>query len=153
MNRTHLRTAGRVACATAAFAAIAFGSLVFAGSALAAEGCASVEVRNVRPGQGMLMVAAYGDAATFSKQPMVATQMRAPADATATVQVCGLTGSTVAFTLFQDLNGNGKLDANVFGIPSEPWGASGTVKPMSGPTWEGSAVALDGKPIVVTLSK
>ncbi len=154
MNRTPIaRRAAIAAAATLVSAAAAFGALVCAGSALAADGCVSVEVRNVRPGQGMLMVAAYPDAATFSKQPSVATQLQSPADTTATVQLCGLTGSTVALTLYQDLNGNGQLDRNVFGIPSEPWGASGAVRPMSAPTWESAAVSLDGKPIVVTLSK
>ncbi len=114
--------------------------------------CATVEVQNVRPEQGMVMIAAYADAASFNKTPVVATQMKAGA-ATMTFPLCGLAGTTVALTLFQDLNGNGKLDANVFGIPSEPWGASGKPAAMSAPTWETSSVPLDGTTIVVKLSK
>jgi uncharacterized protein (DUF2141 family) len=115
-------------------------------------GCANVEVQNVRPAEGMLMVAAYGDAAGFNKSPLVATQMRAGA-ATMSFSLCGLSGASVALTLYQDLNGNGKLDANAFGIPSEPWGASGKPHAMMAPTWEMTMVPLDGSTIVVKLSK
>ena len=117
-----------------------------------AQACAQLEVQNVRPDTGLLMIAAYADAASFRKTPVVATQMKA-GTATMTVPLCGLAGSSVALTLFQDLNGNGKLDANAFGIPSEPWGASGKTTAMTAPSWESSAVPLDGTTIVVKLSK
>ena len=118
-----------------------------------ASACVNIEVQNVRPDQGMLMVAAYGDAATFNKSPLTATQMRAGPAPTMAFALCGLAGASVALTLYQDLNGNGKLDANAFGIPSEPWGASGKLVAMTAPTWETTAVPLDGSTIVVKLSK
>jgi len=115
-------------------------------------GCVQLEVHNVRAEQGQLMIAAYGDAASFGKVPLVATRMRAGAE-TMSFAVCGLSGSSVALTLFQDLNGNGKLDANAFGVPSEPWGASGKSAAMTAPSWDSSAVALDRSTVVVKLSK
>jgi len=115
-------------------------------------GCVQVEVHNVRAEQGMLMIAAYGDAASFGKTPLVATQMRAGAE-TMRFAVCGVSGSAVALTLYQDLNGNGKLDANALGVPSEPWGASGQSVAMTAPSWDSSVVALDGSTVVVKLSK
>jgi uncharacterized protein (DUF2141 family) len=114
--------------------------------------CVQLEVQNVRAEQGMLMIAAYGDAASFNKAPLVATQMRAGA-ATMSFALCGVSGSSLALTLYQDLNGNGKLDANAFGVPSEPWGASGKSAAMTAPSWDSSAVALDGSTVVVKLSK
>ena len=142
-------------------AAIAFGAalsaLFMAASPARAQGmtagCVKLEVQNVRPGEGTLMVAAYGDAASFSKSPLVATQMRVGTATTMSFPLCGLSGVDVALTLYQDLNGNGKLDANAFGIPSEPWGASGKPHAMMAPTWEMTAVPLDGSTIVVKLSK
>jgi uncharacterized protein (DUF2141 family) len=121
-------------------------------TAALAPGCVQVEVQNVRPEQGPLMIAAYADAASFNKAPVVATQMRA-AGATMSFPLCGLAGASVALTLYQDLNGNGKLDANAFGVPSEPWGASGKPAAMSAPTWDSTSVPLDGTTIVVKLSK
>jgi|KBSMisStandDraft_5_1062788.scaffolds.fasta_scaffold143621_2 uncharacterized protein (DUF2141 family) len=115
-------------------------------------GCVQLEVRNVRAEQGMLMIAAYGDAGSFNKAPLVATQMRAGA-ATMSFALCGLSGSSVALTLYQDLNGNGKLDANALGVPSEPWGASGKTAAMTAPSWDSSVVPLDGATIVIKLSQ
>jgi uncharacterized protein (DUF2141 family) len=127
-------------------------ALVMAAAPAQAGPCVNLEVRNVRAAQGTLMIAAYADAASFNKQAVVATQMKAGAE-TMSFPLCGFTGEIAAFTLYQDLNGNGKLDRNVLGIPSEPWGASGKPAAMSAPTWETTAVPLDGTTIVVVLSK
>jgi uncharacterized protein (DUF2141 family) len=121
--------------------------------ARAAGACVNVEVQNVRPEQGMVMLAAYADAASFSTAPLVATQMKAGSESTMSFPLCGVSGDKVALTLYQDINGNGKLDRNVMGIPTEPWGASGKPAAMSAPTWEATAVPLDGSTIVVKLSK
>lgn len=130
-------------------AAIAIFSFV---SQTHAQSCAQVEVQNLHPGQGPLMLAAYADAASFRKTAVSQMQIAVSAE-TVQVQVCGLSGKSIALTLFQDLNGNGKLDVNPFGIPTEPWGASGKPTPMAAPTWESSQVPLDGGTIVVRLSK
>lgn len=137
--------------ATVTFAAV-LSALVMVVHPAQAQTCANVEVQNVRPDQGMLMIAAYADAASFNKAPVTALQMR-PSAAAMTFALCGLAGGSVALTLYQDLNGNGKLDSNAFGIPTEPWGASGKPVAMSAPTWETTWVPLDGSSIVVKLSK
>ena len=132
--------------ATAAIALLSFATL-----AHGAE-CTRVEVQNLRVGQGPLMLAAYADEAGFDK--VAASKMQvAVTGETQQVVVCGLGGPSAAFTLFQDLNANGKLDTNPFGVPTEPWGASGTPRPMAAPTWESAHVALDGSTVVVKLSK
>ena len=147
MNRPLLHAAFPVT----ALAASAFAALI-ATTPARAQGCIEVEVQHVRPGQGALMIAVYTDAASFNQQPAMATQLRA-GEATMKVPLCGIAATNVALTLYQDVNRNGKLDRNAFGVPSEPWGASGKVTPMTAPSWDGSAVAVDGKPIVVQLSK
>ena len=136
---------------TACTAALAVASFATLAHAEAPGGCAKVQVQNLRADQGPLMVAAYTSAETFRKT--AASQMQiAVTGETMTVQVCGLIGDTVALTLFQDLNGNGKMDANPFGMPTEPWGASGKAAPM-GPSWESAQVPLGAETIVVKLSK
>jgi uncharacterized protein (DUF2141 family) len=134
-----------------AVAALTIGPLAEQAHAQAPSVCATVEVQNLRVGQGPLMVAAYADAASFRKTAVSQLQLAVSAE-TMTIQVCGLSGDAVALTLFQDLNGNGKLDANPFGMPIEPWGASGKAAPM-GPTWASAQVPLDAQTIVVKLSK
>ena len=133
---------------TAAVALVSFATLA---RAEASGGCATVEVQNLRTGQGPLMVAAYTDAATFRRIAASQSQLAVTGE-TMTVQVCGLTGPGVALTLYQDLNANGKLDANPFGVPIEPWGASGKAAPM-GPSWDSAQVPLGAATIVVKLGK
>ena len=118
-------------------------------------GCLEIELRNVQPARGSLMVAAYADEAGFAaKAPVASLQVRAGDAATQRVVLCGVASSTVALMAYQDVNGNGKLDQNLFGIPSEPWGASGTPAAAQAPTWTRTNVAVDAgtAPIVVRLS-
>lgn len=130
---------------TAAIALVALASTVHADTA-----CAEIEVHNVRPQQGQLMVAAYNKAEGFGRDALAS--LRVPAgDAVTTVRLCGLAGSEVALTLYQDLDGDGRMGRNAFGLPTEPWGASGSPG-MTGPKWESTRVPLDGQVIVVRLS-
>ena len=135
-------------CFTCAVAVLSAG---FSAPAHAADVCVKVEVQNVRPQQGQLMVAAFGSAESFGKKPMA--QMRVPAgEATTTFELCGLSGDSVALTMFQDLDSDGQMGHNLLGMPSEPWGSSG--KPGTfGPSWETAKVALDGSTIVVRLTQ
>jgi len=136
---------------TACTTALALASFATLAHAEAPGGCAKVEVQNLRTGQGPLMVAAYTDATSFRKTAAGQLQV-AVTGATMTVEVCGLTGNVVALTLYQDLNGNGKMDTNPFGMPNEPWGTSGKAAPM-GPSWDSAQVPLGAEAIVIKLSK
>jgi uncharacterized protein (DUF2141 family) len=130
-------------------AALAF-TLVSAGSALAQD-CVDVEVHNVRANQGNLMIAAYADAESFGKKALVS--LRVPAgEAVTRFKLCGVSGPQVALTLFQDLDSDGKMGKNIVGLPTEPWGSSGTPG-VFGPAWDTGKVALDGKAIVVKMSQ
>lgn len=116
-----------------------------------AAGCITVQVHNVRPGQGLLMLAAYADAETFGKRPVQALRAPVGASETLELQLCGLTGPHLALMAYQDLDSDGKMGRNVLGMPSEPWGSSG--KPGAfGPSWDSGKVARDGQPVSVTLS-
>ena len=121
-------------------------------AAMAADpGCADVEVHNVRPQQGYIMLAAFTDAESFGKKAAVSLRVAA-GDAITPVQLCGVSGSIVALTLFQDLDSDGKMGRNLLGMPSEPWGSSGTPGNF-GPSWETAKVALNGNAIIVRLSQ
>ncbi len=120
-------------------------------TAHAADGCVTVEVHHVRPQQGMLMAAAFADAEGFGKRPVA--QVRVPAgDAVTRFALCGLTGDTVAISMFQDLDSDNAMGRSLVGLPTEPWGSSGSPGPF-GPSWDTGKVAVDGKPIVVKLSQ
>ena len=119
--------------------------------AVAQSTCATVEVVNVRPNQGNLMVAAYADAGSFLKTPSASLRLAA-GEATMRFQLCGLGGDTVALALFQDLDGDGKMGSNLVGMPTEPWGSSGSPGAF-GPSWDTAKVALNGSTISVRLSQ
>ena len=117
----------------------------------ATPGCFTVEVQNVRPQQGRLMVAAFLTPETFGNKPVSALDMAA-GEATMRFDVCGLGGDSVALTLYQDLDSDGKMGRNVLGMPTEPWGASG--KPgMMGPAWDTTRMPLNGDVLVVKMSQ
>ncbi len=118
----------------------------------ALPGCATVEVHHVRPGQGFLMLAAFADAASFRSRPVMALRLPAAEATTMRFPLCGLAGDLVALTLFQDLDGDGKMGVNVVGMPTEPWGSSGEPGAF-GPSWDTGKVVLDSSPIVVRLSQ
>jgi uncharacterized protein (DUF2141 family) len=145
-----MKTTAPHAFAARALAAALACTLGLPAQAQPTSACAEVEVHNVRPQQGHLMVAAYGDAESYRKQPM--SQLRlAAGDSVMRFQLCGLSGDAVALALFQDLDGDGKMGRNLVGMPSEPWGSSGTPGPM-GPTWGSGRVPLDGRTIVVKMA-
>ncbi len=131
--------------------ALAIAAAVFTIDASAQTGCTTVEVHNVRPQQGFLMLAAYTDAESFNKKPAVS--LRVPAgEAVTSVQLCGVSAPVIAIAMFQDLDSDGRMAQNIMRIPTEPWGSSGTPGAF-GPTWETAKTALNGSPIVVRLSQ
>jgi uncharacterized protein (DUF2141 family) len=80
---------------------------------------------------GRLGVALFGAADGFPGEPAKAAQQsvlprRAPIDS---VVFRGLAPGKYAVSVYHDLNNNGTLDTNMFGVPKEPWGTTGTVRP------------------------
>lgn len=62
---------------------------------------------------------------------------------TVTIDIGPLPPGRYAFTAYQDVNGNGKLDSGFLGIPREPVGVSNNPKPRYGPPrFEDSAFDL-----------
>jgi uncharacterized protein (DUF2141 family) len=93
---------------------------------LAAFGCdaAGLSVRITGAGEiGLVHVRLYESSATFLKKAMQ-VQKVAVAGGAALAQFSDLKPGTYAVSVYQDVNGNGKLDINFIGFPSEPWGFS-----------------------------
>ncbi len=112
--------------------------------------CSTLQFTGLKGGEGSLMIAVYGSAETYLKNPVWVKSVKVEQDAM-TVPLCGVKSAEIAITAFQDLNGNGKLDSNPMGIPSEPYGASGKPAMFSAPTWADTKVPLvdNTSPIVV----
>ena len=86
------------------------------------------------------MVALFDSEAAYSGgQPVQAVRIAASAGSVQTV-FAGLKPGRYAIKAFHDLNGDGKLNANPFGAPTEPFAFSNNAKANMGPPSWGEAV-------------
>jgi uncharacterized protein (DUF2141 family) len=61
----------------------------------------------------------------------------------------GIPSGTYAAAVFHDENSNGRIDVNVFGIPTEAWGVSNNVRPkMRAPQFDEASFDLRNGDIV-----
>ncbi|NUQ24702.1 MAG: DUF2141 domain-containing protein [Saprospiraceae bacterium] len=69
------------------------------------------------------------------------------------LEVPALAYGRYSVAVFQDLNGNGRLDANTLGIPTEPYGFSNNPKvKWSAPTFDETAVSLKSPSISLSIA-
>jgi uncharacterized protein (DUF2141 family) len=91
----------------------------------------TVELSGARSRDGTVSVALYGSAEGWMKQALAA--QRVEAGERVTVVFRGLAPGAYAVAAFHDANGNGKLDTNVVGIPTEAFGFSRDARGSFGP--------------------
>jgi len=107
----------------------------------------TVVVTGATTERGMIGVAVFSTADGFpgnnEKAARTAVQPRlAPVDS---VVFRGLAPGQYAVSVYHDLNSNGKLDTNLFGVPKEPWGTSANVRPsFRAPKFEEAIVNVVG---------
>ena len=103
---------------------------LLAGSVCAAD--LQVEVHGVHNAKGKIMIGLFDNAADFPNKMVrgVAVDAAVPA---VTGVFSGLPNGDFAVAVYQDENGNGKLDKNLFGVPTEPYGFSRDVMGRMGP--------------------
>lgn len=92
----------------------------------------TVEVRDIEKAEGHLYVAIYNSEETFMKKPLAAFRIDVK-DKVLSIPCQGLPAGSYAISLFQDENGNGKLDTAAFGIPTEKFGFSNDAQGVMGP--------------------
>lgn len=86
--------------------------------------------------EGTLYVAIYSSKENFMKKPLFGFRV-AVRDRTMTIPCKGIPAGTYAISLFQDENGNGKLDTGSFGRPLEKFGFSNDAEGIMGaPSYE-----------------
>ena len=95
-----------------------------------------LEIRNIEQA-GTLYVSLCRSSAEWSDNGTYTFKFPNSATGKNTYEIDVIPPGTYAVALFQDLNGNGKLDANFFGIPKEPYAFSNDEKPvLSAPSFE-----------------
>jgi uncharacterized protein (DUF2141 family) len=110
-----------------------------------------VTIDNVKSEQGMLMLAVY-DSAGYRATPLRAIAQAATAP---TFRFADLPEGEYAVAVFHDRNGNGKLDMNLLGVPTEAYGFSlhGPAG-IGAPAWPEAkfSVPAEGVQLKITLS-
>ena len=91
-----------------------------------------VRVENVKSKDGNLAVGLFKNPQSFLEEAAFGKK-QSISESTVTVKYQGLEKGTYAVSIFHDRNGNGELDANLFGIPKEPYAFSNNAKGMFGP--------------------
>ena len=88
----------------------------------------TVQVQNTLSKKGAVYFALYSPNSKFpTGTPLIGQRVEVTADPVqATFMV---EPGTYAIAIFQDENGNGKMDKNFFGVPTEPYGMSNNFRP------------------------
>ncbi len=133
-----------------------FGLMPMHDTANDADTALRIRVENIAAVKGRIHVGIYKDAASFPKKKLAFTGTEADVKNTGVMEIDipGLSPGRYAVAVFHDLNGNGKLDTNMLGIPTEPYAFSnGAVAKWSSPTFAEAAFELpaSGTSITVTL--
>lgn len=139
-----------------------------------------VEVRGARPRIGEVHAAVFDRAEAFAldtevraavspsgeisagvfareeefRQPPADWRSVTPTTRTLLLTFSGLEPGEYAVAVYQDLNGNRRLDATIARHPTEPWGVSNNPRPQDRPvTWEEAKFMLppEGAKIVIEL--
>jgi uncharacterized protein (DUF2141 family) len=99
----------------------------------------TIDIQHASAASGNVMVALYGPANPWLKQPLRSLRQSAASGSsgssgsTTTVVMPDLPDGDYAVSLFLDRNGNGQLDTNPLGVPTEPYGFSNDASGSFGP--------------------
>ncbi|AMM24340.1 DUF2141 domain-containing protein [Variovorax sp. PAMC 28711] len=99
-----------------------------------------------------LYIALYDSAATYAATQPLASQTAPLRNGAAQVAFLGLPPGRYALRAFADENGNGKMDANMLGIPTERYGFSNDARGVMGPPgFDAVALPVDAADVATTL--
>ena len=106
-----------------------------------------ITVEGIRSPQGTILIGLYDSLESFTRaielsdkdgflndpDRFAAVALRANTAMKSAVVLTNLDPGPYAIILFHDENGNGKLDKNALGVPTEPYGFSNNVRGFLGP--------------------
>jgi len=96
---------------------------------------------------GTVRAAVFDSQKAFDADKMTATSVANAKAGTSKLTIKNLKPGTYGIALFQDVNGNEKLDTNLLGVPSEPFGFSNNPKiGFSAPKFAAFQFKFDGTP-------
>lgn len=93
----------------------------------------TITVENIRNMDGLLKVCVFDNEADFMQQPVICEDVTDFSKPEHELSLSIPIGRRYAIIVYHDLNANGKLDRNILGIPSEPYGFSNNPSTRFGP--------------------
>lgn len=105
-----------------------------------------VRVTGIQAPLGQIGCSLFAEAGGFPMDSARAKQQWLPAQGDGvTCQFRGLAPGRYAVSVGHDLNGNRRVDTNLFGVPTEPWGVSNNARPaLRAPRFEEAAFTIPG---------
>ena len=104
----------------------------------------TVTFTGIKTQAGTIMISLAGDKAAFTGKGADAGHAAVAVHGAAVTAVfTGLTPGSYAVRAFHDLNGDGKLNVNPFGIPTEPYAFSNDARGAMGPPgWDAASFTV-----------
>ena len=121
------------------FRASLFSAAILAGFAPPSNAAElTIAVTGANPASGQFLISVFDRSETWMKQPVASKTPTVTAGGTATARL-SLPAGTYAIALIHDANGNGEMDTNALGIPTEAFGFSNGARARFGPPAFGKA--------------
>ena len=97
----------------------------------------NLSVSGIEQIEGQLVLALFSNQEEFLKTPIKSRYISVKNKGIMKVEWHEIPNVPLALSIFHDLNGNGKLDTNLLGIPTEPFGFGNNAKIALGPpSWK-----------------
>ncbi len=123
-------------------AGLAFAALTAAPAARAQEalGDLTLSFPGLATKSGVVMIAVYDSAQGWTSGKAARVAVAAASDPAPSAKIPALPVGTYAVRVFQDIDGDGKMSKNPFGLPTEPYGFSrDAMGAMGPPTFDDAA--------------
>jgi uncharacterized protein (DUF2141 family) len=112
-------------------------------AAPAAEASLTLSFEGVKTREGALMIALFDSPEGWASGKPARVAITFAAADTPKTTIDGLAPGTYAARALQDVDGNGKMTVNPFGLPVEPYGFTNGAKPnMGSPSFEAAAFTV-----------
>ncbi len=132
---------------------LAAAALVTTLSSAAAHGAdLTISVNDIKTADGQLMLSLGGSEQQLADaNSAIASLILTPNTAGVSFTLHNVPAGTYGIQLFHDENGNGELDANMIGIPKEPWAFSNNAAGRFGPPkWQNIRFEISAEDTSVT---
>ncbi len=129
-------------------------TLIAAISASAFADPLTLQITEVREANGNLMIAIVDSVDAFDdKAPPIASLILPARLGAVSFTTDALPAGDYAVRVMHDVNGNGKLDANFVGMPTEPYGFSNNASGSFGPPkWDAARFSVDSAGTTQTIA-